>query len=135
MIIAVDFDGTLCESAWPKIGEPNTEIIEELKWRKARGDKVILWTCRVGSMLEDAVAWCREMGIEFDAVNENLPEMIAQYGNNCRKVYADEYWDDKSVIVAKGTIAQNEGSYEKPLLYEDVFVPEDYVEEEEIEWG
>lgn len=135
MIIAVDFDGTLCESAWPEIGEANTDVIEELKRRKAGGDKVILWTCRVGSMLEDAVAWCKAMGIELDAVNENLPEKIAQYGNNCRKVSADEYWDDKSVIVAKGTIAKNEGSYEEPLLYGDVFVTVDEGEGEEIEWA
>ena len=26
-IIAVDFDGTLCENKWPEIGEPNTELI------------------------------------------------------------------------------------------------------------
>ena len=25
-IIAVDFDGTLCENKWPEIGEPNTAI-------------------------------------------------------------------------------------------------------------
>ena len=26
-IIAVDFDGTLCENKWPEIGEPNTNLI------------------------------------------------------------------------------------------------------------
>lgn len=135
MIIAVDFDGTLCESAWPEIGEANTEIIEELKRRKAGGDKVILWTCRGGELLEKAVAWCKEMGIELDAVNENLPERKEKYGGDSRKVSADEYWDDKSVIVAKGTMERNEGSYEEPLLYGDVFVPVDEGEGEEIEWA
>lgn len=47
--------------------------------------------------MEDAVAWCKERGIEFDAVNENLPELIELYGNDCRKINADIYIDDKAV--------------------------------------
>ena len=47
--------------------------------------------------LEDAVAWCKERGLEFDAVNENLPELIELYGNDCRKINADIYIDDKAV--------------------------------------
>lgn len=34
---------------------------------------------------------------EFDAVNENLPEMVEWYGNDSRKVHADCYIDDKCV--------------------------------------
>ena len=99
MIIAVDFDGCLCESKWPEIGRPNGAVIRSLIQRKQRGDKIILWTCRAGKLLEDAIAWCAERGLEFDAVNDNLPEVIARYGNNGRKVSADEYWDDKAVTV------------------------------------
>lgn len=51
-IIAVDFDGTLCENNWPEIGGPNEELIEYLHNRKKDGDKLILWTCRVGDMLQ-----------------------------------------------------------------------------------
>ena len=54
-IIAVDFDGTLCENSWPEIGEPNEELIEYLRNRKKDGDKLILWTCRVEDMLQKAV--------------------------------------------------------------------------------
>lgn len=98
-IIAVDFDGTLCRGAWPEIGEPNTRLIEDLKRRKKQGDKIILWTCRVDEMLTAAVEWCRAFGLEFDAVNENLPETIEYFGNDSRKIYADEYIDDKSPTV------------------------------------
>ena len=98
-IIAVDFDGTLCRDMWPDIGEANRDIIRTLKKRRDNGDKIILWTCRSGRMLDAAVLWCWKRGLEFDAVNANLPEMIRRYGNDCRKVYADEYWDDKSAIV------------------------------------
>lgn len=96
-IYAVDFDGTLCEIQWPGIGAPNTKLIEHLIERRKRGAKIILWTCRVGERLQDAVDWCREQGLEFDAVNDNLPEMIERYGNNCRKIYATCYIDDLAV--------------------------------------
>ena len=99
MIIAVDFDGCLCESKWPEIGKANMAMMRNLIERRKRGDKIILWTCRAGQLLEDAIAWCRALGLEFDAVNDNLPEVIARYGNNGRKVSADEYWDDKAVTV------------------------------------
>lgn len=97
--IAVDFDGCLCTNAWPGIGAPNTELIESLKRRRETGDKLILWTCREGALLDVALEWCRAHGLEFDAANENLPELIEQYGGDCRKISADECWDDKAVSV------------------------------------
>jgi len=97
MIIAVDFDGTLCGNAWPDIGPPRKGVLEYVKCRKRCGAKVILWTNRVGDRLDAAVAWCREQGITFDAVNENLPEIVEKFGGDCRKVFADEYIDDKAV--------------------------------------
>lgn len=96
-IYAVDFDGTLCESVYPGIGAPNTALINHLIKRRKQGKKIILWTCRCGQRLKEAVSWCKEHGLEFDAVNENLPEMIEWYGNDCRKVFADVYIDDKAV--------------------------------------
>ena len=96
-IIAVDFDGCLCRNAWPEIGEAREDVIRALLERQKRGAKIILWTCRVGERLAAAVQWCAERGIAFDAVNANLPANIAAYGNDCRKIYADEYWDDKAV--------------------------------------
>ena len=73
-VIATDFDGTLCENKWPDIGEPNEEIIHYLKEQQAAGAKIILWTCRVGERLEEAVRWCCDRGLIFDAVNENIPD-------------------------------------------------------------
>lgn len=98
-IIAVDFDGCLCKSAWPEIGAPNTDVIAKLIERRKAGDKLILWTCREGEALQNALMWCKVFGLEFDAVNANLPEMNEMYGNDSRKIGADEYWDDKAVTV------------------------------------
>lgn len=106
-VIACDFDGCLCESAYPAIGRPHFGVIEELGKRQAQGDKIILWTCREGQLLDEAVAWCAEHGLFFDAVNENLPERTAYYGNDCRKVGADEYWDDRAVEVSKGMFVRD----------------------------
>ena len=104
MTIAVDFDGCLCENKWPDIGKANQPIINELVRRQAQGDRLILWTCREGLMLDAAIMWCLNHGLRFAAINDNLPENIKQYGNNCRKIWADEYWDDRSVIVRAGEI-------------------------------
>lgn len=101
-VIAVDFDGCLCVKKWPEIGAPNWDAIHALIRRKADGDKIILWTCRDGKQLEEAVLWCLNHGLRFDAVNENLPENIKFFGNDCRKVWANEYWDDRAVPVVAG---------------------------------
>lgn len=93
--IAVDFDGTLCFSSWPELGELNTPLIEYLRNWKASGNKLILWTCRAGEALGKAVARCTEQDLQYDAVNDNLPEVIALYGNNSRKISCDYYIDDK----------------------------------------
>ena len=99
MIYAVDFDGTLCRNAWPEIGEPNLELIRFLKQAKTNGAELILWTMREGETLNQAVEWCRQYGLEFDAVNDNMEQLKAAYGNNPRKVYADYYIDDHNMTL------------------------------------
>lgn len=96
-IIAVDFDGTLHTGTWPEIGDVNMTVFNFCRNEQLNGARLILWTNRAGEQLEDAVAWCKERGLEFDAVNENLPEVIELYGNDCRKINADIYIDDKAV--------------------------------------
>ena len=95
-IIAVDFDGTLCEQCWPEIGRPTLKLIGELIYRKSIGDRLILWTCRAGEQLDQAVEWCRDYGLVFDAINDNLPEIVELYGNNSRKITADIYIEDRA---------------------------------------
>lgn len=64
--------------------------------RKTVGAKIILWTCRTGKMLDNAVAWCSEQGLEFDAVNQNLPAVIEAFGDDTRKIFANMYIDDRN---------------------------------------
>lgn len=98
MIYAVDFDGTLSLGhCWPEVGEENKPLFEFLIREQAAGAKVILWTNRSGSLLMGAKEYCKHRGLKFDAVNENLPEIIELYGSDSRKIYADCYIDDKAI--------------------------------------
>lgn len=107
-IYAVDFDGTLAESIYPGIGSPNMALINHLIKRRKQGNKVILWTCRCGERLQEAVEWCIQYGLEFDAVNENLLETIEWFGTDSRKIHADVYIDDKAVNKPKYCVPYKE---------------------------
>ena len=96
MTIAVDFDGTIVEHRYPRIGEEIPFATATLKMLTNERHRLILWSVREGKLLEEAVEWCRKWELEFDAVNENLPEIIERYGSDGRKIYADVYIDDKS---------------------------------------
>ena len=99
--IAVDFDGTLCYSSWPELGDPNRALIACLQEWRRNGNKLILWTCRAGDALSKAVEWCRNHDLEFDAVNDNLPEVVELYGNNSRKITCDYYIDDRMMQLSQ----------------------------------
>ena len=98
-ILAVDFDGTLVENKFPEIGGVNFAIWKAVSAYQAAGWKIILWSCRTKGMLQDAVDFCAERGLTFDAVNENLPEVQAYYGGDTRKVFANMYIDDRSAAL------------------------------------
>ena len=98
-VVSIDFDGTLVENCFPEIGNPRNEVIGRYRAERTCGTKFILNTCRTDELLENALRWCKFHEIEFDAVNMNLPELIEKYGGDSRKISADEYWDDKNVIL------------------------------------
>lgn len=96
MVIAVDFDGTISASRYPDVGEAMPGAIEGMQALKKLGCYLILWTCRTGKPLEDALIWLNSVGIEVDRVNTQEPGRLLQYGYT-RKVDADLYVDDKVV--------------------------------------
>jgi len=100
-IIALDFDGTIVTDKYPEVGEPIEKNIKKIKKEIENGAKIILWTNRVDKYLEDAVRFCESQGILLTAVNENLPEVIAEFGSNPRKIFANEYWDDRAVYMSE----------------------------------
>ena len=93
---AVDFDGTIVAN-----GLPNTDLIQALILAKTNGVKLILWTSREGKALGDALQWCKEQGLDFDAANRNVQEYIEKYGYDSRKIGADLYIDDRALCLDK----------------------------------
>ena len=96
-IIAVDFDGTLVEDKFPEIGEIKQDVWRDALFAQERGAKLILWTSRDNERLKAAIEFCTQHGLHFDAINNNLDECKVMFNNDTRKVYANEYWDDKAV--------------------------------------
>lgn len=96
-IIAVDFDGTIVEDAYPKIGKPMLFAFESLKQLQAQGHRLVLWTYRHGKTLEEAVEFCKENGIEFYAVNSSFEEEVFNGEKQSRKINADWFIDDRNL--------------------------------------
>ena len=98
MIIAVDFDGTIVEHRYPQIGKEIPFAIATLKKLQKEHHLLILWSVREGKLLKEAVEYCRNRGLEFYAVNSNLPEEEQESTSiRSRKVNADLYIDDRNV--------------------------------------
>ncbi|GHT63789.1 hypothetical protein FACS189451_10900 [Bacteroidia bacterium] len=98
MIIAVDFDGTLHDGNYPKIGNPKSGAISAMKKIKDDGHYIVIWTCREGEPQEKMIEWLKKKEIPYDTINDNNPSKTAEYKNNSRKVYADIYIDDKNIL-------------------------------------
>ena len=100
-ILAVDFDGTIVEHRYPDIGPPIEGALPCLRLLKREGVMLILWTCRQGERLREAVEWCKAQGIEFDAVNEDCAQTLqafaGKYDGTNYKIYGDRYIDDRNI--------------------------------------
>jgi len=98
MTIAVDFDGTIVEHRYPRIGEEIPFAIDTLKMLIQDRHKLILWSVREGKLLDEAVEWCRERGVEFYAVNRDYPEETTENNQHfSRKLKVDVWIDDRNL--------------------------------------
>ncbi len=96
MTIAVDFDGTIVTHEYPKIGKEIPFAIHALKKLQTEGHHIlILWTVREGYLLDEAVEFCRERGLEFYAVNSEFPEN--DFEGSSRKLPVDLFIDDRNL--------------------------------------
>ena len=97
MTIAIDFDGTIVEHRYPQIGPEIPFAIDTLKMLMQERHRLILWTVREGRLLEEAVEWCRQRGVEFYAVNQDYPEEEKGDKGFSRKLKADLFIDDRNL--------------------------------------
>jgi hydroxymethylpyrimidine pyrophosphatase-like HAD family hydrolase len=96
LILAIDFDGTIVDDAYPGIGKPKIFAFETLKRLQNEGHRLILWTYRCGEHLDEAVSFCKKNGIDFYAVNSSFPEESFK-GEKSRKIHADLFIDDRNI--------------------------------------
>ena len=97
MTLAVDFDGTIVEHRYPEIGREIPFATDTLKMLIKEGHRLILWSVREGKLLDEAVEWCRERGVEFYAVNKDYPEEGREDKNFSRKLKVEMFIDDRNV--------------------------------------
>ncbi|MBR2185512.1 MAG: hypothetical protein IJ897_08855 [Prevotella sp.] len=98
MTIAVDFDGTIVEHAYPKIGREQPFATDTLRQLIADQHRLVLWTVREGALLQEAIDWCRERGVEFYAINRDYPEEEPEKNNHfSRKLKVDIWIDDRNI--------------------------------------
>ena len=89
-IVAVDFDGTIVDHEFPKIGKLKPHVVEVLQRLHSFGCRIIIWTCRDGVYLQEALKFLRTHDIPYDCVNCNIPEI--DFTSN--KIFANYYIDD-----------------------------------------
>lgn len=99
LVVAVDFDGTIVNDKFPEIGNIKTKTVELMKKLKEKGHLVIVWTCRSGHNLDDAVDFLNKNNILYDYINENPQDPYAIAGWQGRKVFCDIYLDDRAVNI------------------------------------
>lgn len=128
MIIAVDFDGTIVEHKYPYIGKEIPFAIETLKKLKEERHTLILWTVREGKLLEEAINFCKERGLEFYTVNSNYPEEKKSHDNFSRKLKADLFIDDRNLggLPDWGTIYR---MVKNKLTFEEIYSEQEDSEE------
>ncbi|MFT4698498.1 MAG: hydroxymethylpyrimidine pyrophosphatase-like HAD family hydrolase [Flavobacteriaceae bacterium] len=116
LTIAVDFDGTIVDDAYPKVGKEKLFAFETLKKLQEKGHRLILWTYRSGRMLEEAIQFCKANGITFYSVNSSFPEEIFDEKYS-RKINADVFIDDRNIgeVLGWGEVYQTLLKEEAPL--------------------
>jgi hypothetical protein len=102
--VALDYDGTCFYGGISVLGNPNTDVLDKSIELKEAGAQIAMWTCREGKSLAEAIARCKEYGLEFDSINENPPssrEFVQDQIKKgdplaLRKILCDIYVDDKA---------------------------------------
>lgn len=139
MTIAVDFDGTIVRHRYPKIGEELPFATQTLRMLIEDRHKLILWSVREGQLLDEAVEWCRERGVEFYAVNRDYPEEdVTKNIHFSRKLKADLWIDDRNVggLPDWGTIYRmiKENKTYEEIMHEHLHPEDVYVKPKKKWW-
>jgi len=99
-VFAIDYDDTIVDSNWPGAGSVKEGALETINWFKKCGVYIIIWSCREMKSDKDAAkSVLKKSGIIYDKFNENCPELIDKFHADSRKIGADLYIEDKTLLV------------------------------------
>ncbi len=93
-VVAIDFDGTITEnSPYPKMGNLREYCKETINFIQ-KNNTVVLWTCRTGKFLDEAVEFLNKNNIMMDSINC----INSSSRDKPRKINADIYIDDRNIF-------------------------------------
>lgn len=98
LVLAIDFDGTIASPSFPECGEliPYADLYINRLFLE--GHTIIINTCRSGINEGLAQTFLEKHNINYHYINSNLPSLIEFYKQDCRKISADIYIDDKCLM-------------------------------------
>lgn len=98
LVLSIDFDGTIVEEKFPDVGKIIPEAKKYINKLYDDGHHIVINTCRSGRYEGNAEAFLKRRGIKYHYINANMPFLIEQYGQDCRKISADIYIDDRCLM-------------------------------------
>ena len=98
LVIAIDFDGTIATLSYPEVGDLIKNADKCIRLLYDEGHHIVINTCRSGKHEGLAQDFLDNHKIPYDLINANLPELITYFKQDCRKISADIYIDDKCLF-------------------------------------
>jgi hypothetical protein len=102
ILLAIDFDLTIANSQpFPKIQGLKKGAKKYINKLVNEGYHITIWTCRTdcekGNHLSEALSFLNGEGVMYHSANKNYEPLNKCFGNDCRKISADFYVDDKGL--------------------------------------
>ena len=124
--IAVDFDGCICEFAWPKCGPPRENVCEALRRLHTEGWEIIIHTSRANfdthlvltryRRCMEMVEWLGQNGIPYRKLWGKPGKPIAHFYLDDRGLLdLDDLPADHIVLIALRRFVEVEAQYAKSL--------------------
>lgn len=98
LTLAIDFDGTIVENAYPEIGNLKPNVVEVMNRLRDEGYRIVINTCRTGQHELNARICLNDNNIPFHYLNENTLESRLEFTEESRKLSADIYIDDRNLL-------------------------------------
>lgn len=96
-VLAIDFDGTIATDSFPEVGVLRKDADTIIRKLYSEGHDIIINTCRTGKYEGLAEYFLKKNDIPYHFINSNLPRVVDFYKQDCRKISADFYIDNRNI--------------------------------------